>query len=151
MPQQQLSLEEFAAQLHRLASLRPKRVGIGVTDPEVAAYARIFEYGSIAGHRPWPHPGEQTVTAVDPETGAQVVVSAQAPHGFIRVHVPAFRDRLQQEIKGSADWLDPDGLETHFTAALEAAATKTLEEIRAELPQRWNRLRQSLEIMKEQT
>lgn len=95
MPARELTLEELGQRLEALAQLASKRAGVGVADPEAAGYARVLEFGSLAGRLPWSKPGPRTVLAIDPETGAQVVVSAQAPQGFIRVRAPEFLEALR--------------------------------------------------------
>ena len=76
-----LTLNELPALLSAMGQVTGRKASIGVTDPAVARYARVLEYGSIAGQKPWPHPGAKTVLAQDQDTGAAVVVTAQAPQG----------------------------------------------------------------------
>ena len=144
-----MTLEQFAAQLEQVTQIRDAGSGIGVADPEAAAYARVLEYGSIVGQPPWPHPGARTVLAVDPETGAQVVVSAQAPQGFIRVSAPDFLNALRSELAEPADWLNPDDAQSRIGQAVRAAAESALETLRAGAPHDSGRLSQSLEIVAE--
>ncbi|MBI3484645.1 MAG: hypothetical protein HY012_05775, partial [Acidobacteria bacterium] len=122
-----ISLDELGARFEKIASVAERTTAIGVADAQAGAYARVIEYGSIAGQRPWPHPGEGTVAAVNPETGAQVVVSAQAPQGFIRVRAPEFLNQLREAVAGPADWLDAQELDQHFASALQSAAAHALE------------------------
>ena len=147
MPTPRLSLDELGARFEKIASVAGRSAGIGVADSQAAAYARVLEYGSIAGQRPWPHPGERTVAAVDPETGAQVVVSAQAPQGFIRVRAPEFLNQLREAIAGPADWLDAKKLEQHFASSLQSATAHALEEMRTAVPRESGKLAQSLTIV----
>jgi hypothetical protein len=149
MPVPKLSLDELGARFEKIASLVDCTAAIGVADAQAAAYARVLEYGSIAGQRPWPHPGEITVAAVDPETGEAVVVSTQAPQGFIRVRAPEFLDRLRESIAGQADWLDAKKLDRNFSSAVQSAAAHALEEMRAAVPRKSGRLAQSLTIVDE--
>jgi hypothetical protein len=142
-----ISLDELSDRFDAMSSLAGRSAYIGVTDHEVAAYARALEYGSVAGQHPWPYAGERTVAAVDPESGAQVVVSAQAPQGFIRVRAPEFLEQLREAIAGPADWLDAEELDRHFAAAVQAAAAQALETMRAVAPRDSGRLAQSLTIM----
>jgi len=147
MPAPRLSLDELGARFDEVASLVNRTAAIGATDAQAAAYARVLEYGSIAGQRPWPHPGERTVAAVNPETGAQVVVSARAPQGFIRVRAPEFLNRLREMIAGPANWLDAQKLDQHFAAALQSASRQALEEMRSAVPRESGQLAQSLTIV----
>jgi hypothetical protein len=142
-----LSLDQLGARFEKLASLADRAADIGVADAQAAVYARVLEYGSIAGQRPWPHAGENSVPAVDPETGAQVVVSAKAPQGFIRVHAPEFLNQLREQIAGQADWLDAKKLDRNFSLAVQSAAAHALEEMRAAVPRESGRLAQSLTIV----
>lgn len=147
MPARILSPEDLGDRFDRLASVSDRSAGIGVVDPRAAALARVFEFGSIAGQRPWPQPGERTVAAVNPETGAQVVVSAQAPNGFIRVQAPEFLHQLREQISGQADWLNAGELDRNFSLAVQSVAEQTLEKLRAALPRDSGRLAQSLTIV----
>jgi uncharacterized protein (UPF0147 family) len=149
MPQRTLSFEEFGEVLERLGAVAGSSVAIGVTDAETGRLARLLEFGSIAGQRPWPRPGPRTVFAVDPETGSQVVVSAQAPQGFIRVHAARIRDRLREELAQPADWLDAVALDAHLARSVRAAARKAIEILRAAAPQHSGRLRESLTVLNE--
>jgi len=149
MPAPKLSLDELGARFEKIASVAGRSAGVGVTDAQAASYARVLEYGSIVGQRPWPHAGEHTVAAVNPETGAQVVVSAQAPQGFIRVRAPEFLNQLREAIAGQADWLDAEKLDRHFAAALQSASGQALEEMRSTVPRESGQLAQSLTIVNE--
>jgi len=149
MPQRTFSFEEFGEVLERLGAVAGSSSAIGVTDAETSQLARLLEYGSIAGQRPWPRPGPRTVFAVDPETGAQVVVSAQAPQGFIRVHAARLRDRLREELAQPADWLDAESLDTHLARSVSEAARAALEVLRAAAPQHSGRLPESLTVLNE--
>jgi hypothetical protein len=149
MPAQSLTLDEFSERLRELAALKPRGMAISVNDAAAAAYARVLEYGSIAGQKPWPHPGKHTVTAVDPSSGAEVVVSAQAPQGFIRVQAPQFLSQLRNEITAPVNWLDADALGQRLDQAVKSAATAALEQIRSAAPRDSGRLARSLEIGQE--
>jgi hypothetical protein len=149
MPVPALSLDELAVRFDKIASLVDRTAAIGVEDAQAAAYARVLEYGSVAGQRPWPHPGEHTVAAVNPETGAQVIVSAMAPQGFIRVRAPEFLNQLREIIAGPTNWLDAQKLAQHFDAALQTASGQALEEMRSAVPRESGRLAQSLTIVNE--
>jgi hypothetical protein len=143
-----ISLEELSDRFDAMTSLASRSAAIGVTDTDAAAYARVLEYGSVAGQRPWPRPRERTIAAVDPETGTHVVVSAQAPQGFIRVHAPEFLEKLREALSGVANWLDADELDRHFSAAVQASAEQTLDSLRGAVPRDSGRLEQSLIIVK---
>ncbi len=147
MPARTISLEKLGDRFDQLSSVGDRSASIGIADAQAAAYARALEYGSITGQRPWPHPGEHTVAAVDPETGAQVVVSAKAPQGFIRVRAPEFLQQLRESIAGQADWLDAQKLDKHFASALQSTAALALEEVRATVPRESGKLAQSLTIV----
>ena len=147
MPDAKISLEELGDRFEKIASVANRATAIGVTNTKAAAYARALEYGSIAGQPPWPSPGERTVAAVNPETGARVIVSAQAPQGFIRVRAPEFLNQLREAIAGPANWMDARELEPHFAAALQSASAQGLEIMRAAAPRESGQLAQSLTIV----
>ena len=147
MPTKNISLDELSNRFDEMASVADRTTSIGVTDAKAAAYTRTLEYGSVAGKRPWPHAGERTVAAVDPETGAQVVVSAQAPKGFVRVRAPEFLSKLREAVDGPANWLDASELNQHFDSALRSAAGQALEEMGAAVPRDSGRFAQSLTIL----
>jgi len=147
MPSRTISLDELSDRFEQLSSVGDRSAGIGVVDASVASYARVLEYGSIAGQRPWPHPGERTVAAIDPDTGAQVVVSAKAPNGFIRVQAPEFLNQLRETVAGRADWLNAGELDRHFGMAVQSVAEQALEKMRAALPRDSGRLAQGLTIV----
>ena len=147
MPSRTISLNELSDRFEQLSSVGDHSAGIGVADASVAAYARVLEYGSIAGQRPWPHPGEGTVAAIDPDTGAQVVVSAKAPNGFIRVQAPEFLNQLRETVAGRADWLNPRELDRNFGLSVQSVAELALEKMRAALPRDSGRLAQGLTIV----
>ena len=146
MPARTITLDELGERFDQLSFVAGRSSGVGVVDAQAAAYARVLEYGSVAGERPWPHPGERTVAAVDPETGAQVVVSTQAPQGFIRMRAPEFMDQLRNAIAAPTDWLDAESLSGHFAAAVQSISARALEEMRAAVPRDTGRLAQSLTI-----
>lgn len=147
MPARTLSIDELGRRFEKMDSVSDRAAAIGVTDAETSAYARVLEYGSIAGQRPWSHPGERTVAAVDPETGAQIVVSAQAPQGFIRLRAPDFLDNLREAIAGPVNWLDADQLNNHFDSAVQSATAQALEAVRDAVPRDSGRLARSLTIV----
>lgn len=142
-----LTLSELPALLDAMGQVTGRYVSIGVTDPAVARYARVLEYGSIAGQKPWPQPGEKTVLAQNPDTGAAVVVTAQAPQGYIRVNAPAFLRELNNRIADPADWLDPEETADHLERATAAAAAAALNRLRQLIPQESGRLRESLRVL----
>lgn len=144
-----LSLEELLDRLEAVAVVNPASAAIGVRDPEVARYARALEYGSIAGQPPWPRPGARTTVGVDPETGVQVVVSAQAPQGFIRVQAPQFPALVAEALAAPADWLDGTKVQLHLQRAVKQASEVALERLRAVVPRDSGRLAQSLEALTE--
>lgn len=149
MAAQRLTLDELADRLDALARLAPKRASIGVGDPDAARYARVLEFGSIAGQPPWPTPGPRTVLAVDPETGAQVVVSAQAPQGFVRVRAPEFLEALRARLTAPTDWFDAVAAEEHVTRSVQDAAAEVLTSLRAAVPRDSGRLAESLTLVNE--
>jgi len=147
MAAETFTLEEFGERLAKLAEVRGHRAGIGVNDPEAARYARVLEFGSVVGQPPWPSPGSRTIGAVDPETGTEVVVSAQAPQGYIRVRVPEFVETLRTELRGSLNWLDPASLERHVRDAVMATTSAALSALRATVPSDSGQLRNSLTVV----
>jgi len=149
MPVTKMTLDELNERLEALSQLAPREICIGVGDHESARYARVLEFGSIAGQAPWPRPGARTTLAVDPQTGAQVVVSAQAPQGFIRVQAPAMRDALVAELAHPANWLEAVAVDTLLSDALRAAAVHALERLRGSVPRDSGRLAASLTIVED--
>ena len=147
MPTRILTLAELQERFESLAGVAGTKVTIGVRDPEVAAYARALEYGSIAGQLPWSAPGPRTTLAVDPETGHQVVKSAQAPQGFVRLQAPTFPAVVARELGSSADWLDVQVLQSHIVKVLRQSAETALERLRAAAPRDSGRLAESLEVL----
>ena len=147
MARRTLTLSELPALLDAMGQVTGRSASIGVTDPAVGRYARVLEYGSIAGQKPWPQPGAKTVLARNPDTGAAVVVTAQAPQGYIRVNAPTFLLELNNRIAGSADWLDPEETADHLERATAAAAAAALNRLRQLIPQESGRLRESLRVL----
>lgn len=148
MPRE-FSFEEFDELLEALSAAQGASAEVAVNDPEAARYARVLEYGSRAGQPPWLRPGPRTVLATDPETGATVVMSAQAPQGFIRIRAAGFLNQLKDELAQPADWLELDAVEEHLTRAVDAAARAALEELRSAVPRDTGRLSDSLIIARE--
>jgi len=151
MSTQSLTFADLQQRFEQIASVASRGLAIGVTDPQVARYARALEYGSVVGQRPWPHPGARTVLTVDPETGTQVVVSAQAPQGFIRVQAAAFAEVLRSRLARTADWLDAEQVSEHVASSIREAARTALERLRVAAPDRSGRLQESLEILADGT
>jgi hypothetical protein len=84
---------------------------------------------------------------VDPQTGAQVVVSTQAPQGFIRLQAPQFPALLAEELAAPTNWLDGDAVRAHIVKAVRRTAREALERVRAAVPRDSGRLAESLEIL----
>ena len=150
MPSPALTLSDLTKRFEELAGALPSATSIGVTDSEVSRYARAIEFGSLFGERPWPHPGPRTTLAVDPGSGAQVVVSAEAPHGFIRVQASSLVEVLRDGMSGPANWLNADDVNARISAAVRQAGEAALEHLRAALPDRFARLKQSLAVLAEE-
>jgi hypothetical protein len=105
-------LLEFQQQ-NRLAE-----AGVGVEGPG-ATYALVWEWGSARISKP----GPKTVWGTNPD-GKRVVLSLQAPRGYIRVNEPLYWAALEQEM-GKVDF---SGTTTQqIRAALEKAAVKVAE------------------------
>lgn len=147
MPKRAMTFDELAARFEALASVPSATAALGIADQEVAAYARVLEYGSIVEQPPWPTPGARTTLAVDPESGARVVVSLQAPHGFIRAQAPQFPALIARALAAPADWLDADAVQSHIARALRDASQAALERIRSAAPRDSGRLAQSLQAL----
>ncbi len=147
MPTRQITFDELAARFEKVATVPGAQSAIGITDPELAAYARVLEYGSVAGQPPWPRPGARTTLAVDPESGARVVVSLQAPQGFIRAQAPQFPAAVANALAAPADWLDADAVRSHIERALRDATQAALERIRSAAPRDSGRLAESLQAL----
>jgi hypothetical protein len=150
MPAQALTLSDLGKEFDELAGALPSAISIGVTDPEVSRYVRAVEFGSLLGERPWPHPGPRTTLAVDPESGAQVVVSAEAPHGFIRVQASSFLEELRRGMSGRTNWLNVSEVNDRISASVRQAGEAALERLRAALPDQFTRLKQSLAVLTEE-
>jgi hypothetical protein len=144
MARLKLTIEELLARFDGAASVEGAGAAIGTNDREAGVYARVLEYGSIAGQPPWPGPGARTALAVAPESGVQVVVSAQAPQGYIRMRVPHFVALLRAHLPGPIDWLDGSAIEEQVREAVRAAAADALEALRSGAPADSGRLRESL-------
>jgi hypothetical protein len=140
------TIAEFAERLRELESIGSRSIAIGTADAQAGAVARALEFGSIAGQRPWPHSGPKTTVAIDVETGAQVVVSVQAPQGFIRIRRSRFLESLRQALAGAPDWLDVGEVNAHLEARLRETAEQILAELRPAVPKDSGRLAQSLTI-----
>jgi hypothetical protein len=149
MPEKSLTLAELQQRFESLANVSGAHAAIGVHDAEVATYARVLEFGSIAGQPPWPAPGPRTTLAVDPETGAGVVVSTQAPQGFIRVHAPQFWSVIADDLKASLDWFDSAVVQSHIAEAVRQSAQEALQRLRAAAPRDSGRLAESLDVLSE--
>jgi len=147
MAKRMLTLGELPELLGAMENVIGKTASIGIADPELARIARVLEYGSIAGQKPWLRPGEKTVLAQDPITGTTVVVSAQAPRGFIRVTAPAILRDLKNRIAGIGNWLDPEGTNQRSEATVAEAAKIGLDHIRQLIPQESGQLRDSLQVL----
>lgn len=145
MPEKTLTLEELQQRLESLAGVAGAQAAVGIRDSEVAAYARALEFGSIAGQPPWPAPGPRTTLAVDPETGAQVVLSTQAPQGF----VPQFPAVIANELSGAVNWLDSAAVQSHIARAVQRSAQDVLQRLRDAAPRDSGRLAESLEVLSE--
>jgi hypothetical protein len=144
-----MTFDELTNRFAALAEITAKAAAISVGDSGAARYARVLEYGSIAGQPPWPRPGTRTVLAVHPETGAQVVVSVQAPQGFIRVRAPEFLSALRNAMAQPADWLNAAVIDEHLTRSVNDAAAEALETLRRSTPRDSGRLAESLTLIKE--
>jgi hypothetical protein len=149
MPGKTLTLEQLQQRLAALVNVADAEAAIGVRDFDVATYARVLEYGSVAGRPPWATPGPRTTLAVDPHTGAQVVVSTQAPQGFIRLQAPQFPAVIAEEMRASLDWLDSAVVQSHIAEAARRSAQEALQRLRAAAPRQSGRLAESLEVLSE--
>ncbi|HWQ03177.1 MAG TPA: hypothetical protein VNL38_01740, partial [Candidatus Nitrosotenuis sp.] len=142
------TLDELAENFGALAATpSPRGAAIGITNPDVARYARALEFGSVAGEKPWPQPGPRTVAVVDAETGARVVVSAQAPHGFIRSNLAQFIEQLVREMASPANWLDADNVAAHLDDAVRRGAAAALDTLQQSAPRDSGRLAESLTLL----
>lgn len=147
MPRAAFTLDSLAQRFASMQSLRPASIGIGAADAQAAAIARALEFGSVPGRQPWPHPGPRTVLAVDPETGASLVASAQAPAGFIRVQARGAIEHLVRELTEQIEWLDGDEIESHLSASVARTAQSTLARIRAAVPRDSGQLAAALQLV----
>lgn len=146
MPNRNLNLDDLADAFAALEDVAPATAGIGVADPQVAQYARALEYGSVAGEPPWPHPGPRTTLAVNPETGEGVVVSLQAPNGFVRTQAAAIAAALVEQLAEPTNWLEPRAAQQHIQQSVSEAARRALELVRTSAPRDAGKLSESLQI-----
>jgi hypothetical protein len=146
MPDTPLTLDEFETVLDELTGLAGASAVVGTKDEEAGRILRVLEYGSVAGEKPWPAPGPRTTLAVHPETGDEVVVSAQAPQGFVRVQVPAMASVLRAALARPGDWLKATAAQQQIEEAVTEAAETALAGLRATVPRDSGRLAASLEI-----
>ncbi len=141
-----MELKELQNRMEEMAAVAPAQAAIGTNSEKTGQILRALEFGSVEGQRPWPHPGAKTVLAVNPETGQQVVVSAQAPQGFIRVRAAEFADSLLRELARPAPWLDTSGTQAHLERAVKAAAESALAAIQNSAPRDSGKLVKSLVV-----
>lgn len=146
MPNRTINLVDLADAFAAIEDVAPATAGIGVADPQVARYARALEYGSVAGEQPWPHPGPGTTRAVNPETGEEVVVSLQAPNGFVRTQAAAIAAALVAHLAETANWLEPRAAQQHIEESVNEAARRGLELVRTSAPRDSGKLIESLQI-----
>ncbi|MCL6566111.1 MAG: hypothetical protein K6U09_06780 [Acidobacteriia bacterium] len=149
MSRETVALAGLAELFARLAELNGSSAALGTRDPEAGVILRVLEYGSPAGLRPWPQPGPRTTRAIDPETGQEVVVSAQAPQGFVRVQAADFARLLIEQLGRPTDWLRPEAVQAHLDQAISTAAGQALERLAAHLPDATGRLQGSLAVLDE--
>jgi hypothetical protein len=143
-----LSFDQLADQFEALAAIpAPPAAAIGVDDADAARYVRALEFGSVAGERPWPRPGPRTTLAVNPQTGEQVVVSAQAPQGFIRPSLTQFIEAMVREIVRPVNWLNAGEIEAHLADALRRSAESALATLKQSAPRDSGRLADSLRVV----
>jgi hypothetical protein len=144
MARLKITLSELLGRFERLRETEGASAYIGMRDPEAGVVARVLEFGSVAGQKPWPRPAARTVTAVNPDTGATVVVSAQAPQGYIRVRAPQMAALLREHLPAPLDWLDAAAVEEQIRSAVRLTALAALEELRGAVPADSGDLRDSL-------
>lgn len=149
MSRETIPLAGLAELFARLAELNGRSAAIGTRDPEAGIILRVLEYGSLIGHRPWPQPGPRTTRAIDPETGNEVVVSAQAPQGFVRVQAADFARLLSEQLGRPTNWLRPEAVQARLDEAVSNAAEQTLERLATRLLNASGRLQSSLAILDE--
>ncbi|MCL6480312.1 MAG: hypothetical protein K6U02_01160 [Firmicutes bacterium] len=149
MPAEIFSPDDLAERFARLATLTGRSIALGTRDAEAGILLRVLEYGSLVGHRPWPQPGRRTTRAIDPETGREVVVSAQAPQGFVRVQAADFARLLVEQLGRPTNWFHPEAVQALLDTAVHTAATEALERLAARLPEATGRLQNSLAILGE--
>lgn len=142
-----MTLEQLQNLLAQMSRVVGAGAGISVRDAQTARVARVLEFGSVAGHAPWPHPGKRTVLAIDPETGTQVVVSAQAPQGFIRAQAAGFLDNLRAGLSQPANWLDAADAQERLDQAMRTAAEGAVARMRAAAPRDSGRFAESLQVV----
>ncbi len=141
-----MTLEELQGRFDRMANLKRAAVSIEATNADTGKVIRVLEFGSVSGQSPWPHPGPKTVLAVNPDTGAQIVVSAKMPTGFVRMQAKSFVSQLKNTLAGGNDWLDATTTNEHLDRALEAAGNSTLAALRHLLSQTSSRIRDALRV-----
>lgn len=149
MSPETVPLTDLAEIFARLAELGGRSAAIGTRDPVAGIILRVLEYGSLIGHRPWPQPGPRTTRAIDPETGNEVIVSVQAPQGFVRVQAADFARLLSEQLASPTNWLRPEDVQARLDEAVSTAAEQALERLATRLPDATGRLKNSLAILEE--
>ena len=141
-----MTLDEFQARLERLSELKASQITIGTTDSEAGKIIRALEFGSVAGQKPWPHPGPRTSLAVNPETGAQIVVSQQMPRGLIRVRKDNFLAQLMKFLTAGDSWLDGAETQTLLEQSVRDTGGIALAEVRNALSRTSPKVRDALAL-----
>lgn len=76
-------------------SVRPSvRMNLVITDPKVAEYAMIWEFGRVTCN-----PGPKTLWGTSPVTGETAVMTKTAPNGFIRANKRKCAGFIRAELK----------------------------------------------------
>jgi len=61
-----------------------------------SAYALVWEYGNLRQTKK----GPKTTLGIDPETGARVWLTIQAPSGYVRIWKPRFKTIIASSLHG---------------------------------------------------
>ncbi len=99
----------------------PGTVQSGVkVDAESAPYWSVWESGRISCE-----PGPKTQWSTSPVTGQQVVLTIQAPHGYIRLNQPEYVKILNEEFN-AVPWLSVpvSQIEEVLNAVMDRAADR---------------------------
>jgi len=126
-PLMQFELDKFLLEFQQQNKMA--EAGVGVVGP-AAAYALVWEWGSARIQKP----GPRTTWGTNPD-GSRVVLSLQAPHGYIRVNEPLFIAALERALdKLSFSGTTPDEIHDELNQVAIATAKAIRQIIQEHVP-----------------